>query len=116
TVDLLRDSVGFVYDEEMWPFISMMYDAVFESLFEELASKRTMYKKYKIIVSHNFEIFYDNVDTGMAEQEGCFIPMMDHLGESLRVTGRVNSSKKVTYTTIDNMYGENYATNSDIEH
>ena len=43
------------------------------------------------------------------------LPMMEHIGTSIRLNGKVNMSKKVTYSTIDNMYGENYTTNSDIE-
>lgn len=115
TCALLRDSVGIVYQDDMWPLIPMIYDSVFEALIDHLASKRSMHKKYKIIVGNNFIMSYDNIDTGEAEQEGCFMPMMEHIGTSIRLNGKVNMSKKVTYTTIDSMYGENYATNSDIE-
>jgi hypothetical protein len=116
TCALLRDSVGIVYLDTMWPLIPMIYDAVFESLIEHLSSKRSLHKKYKITVGRNFVMSYDNIDTDSAEQEGCFMPMMDHAGTSIRLAGKINSSKKVTYSVIDNMYGENYATNSDIEH
>ena len=115
TCALLRDSVGIVYQDDMWPLIPMIYDAVFEALIDHLSSKRSMHRKYKIIVGNNFVMSYDNIDTQDAEQEGCFMPMMEHIGTSIRLNANVNMSKKVTYTTIDNMYGENYATNSDIE-
>ena len=61
TCALIRDSVGIVYQDNMWPLIPMIYDAVFESLIEHLASKRSMYKKYKIIVGNNFVMSYDNI-------------------------------------------------------
>lgn len=116
TCKLLRDNVGIVYLDEMWPFIPMVYSATYEAIVDYLASKRTHYSKYKITVGKNFVLSYDNIDTGEAEQEGCFMPMMEHVGECIRLQGKTNISKKVTYATIDNMYSQNFTTNSDIEH
>lgn len=116
TCQLIRDTVGIVYIDSMWPLIPMIYDAVYESLIEHIGNKRGLHKKYKITVGRNFVMSYDNIDTDQAEQEGCFMPMMDHAGTCIRLSGKINSSKKVTFATIDNMYGENYTSNSDIEH
>ena len=115
TCDLLRDTVGIVYQDNVWPLIPMIYDAGFEALIEHLSSKRNLHKKYRITIGKNFIMSYDNIDTDSAEQEGCFMPMMEHIGTTIRLSGKINISKKVNYTTIDNMYGENYATNSDVE-
>lgn len=115
TCKLIQDSVGIVYLDEMWPLIPMIYDAVFESIIEFLASKRMYHKRYKIQIGKNFNIGYENIDTGSAEQEGCFMPMMEHTGTTIRLIGKTNSSKKVTYQTIDNMYAENYTSFGDIE-
>lgn len=115
TCKLVQDSVGIVYLDEMWPLIPMIYDAVFESIIEFLAGKRMYHKRYKIQIGKNFNIGYENIDTGTAEQEGCFMPMMEHTGTTIRLMGKINASKKVTYQTIDNMYAENYTSFGDIE-
>lgn len=116
TCSLVKDTVGLVYLDNMWPLIPMIYDAVFEALIDHLSSKRSFHKKYAVRIGNNFIMSYDNIDTDEAEQEGCFMPMMEHVGTSIRLAGKINMSKKVSYQTIDAMYGENYTTNSDIEH
>lgn len=116
TCMLIRDSVGIVYQDDMWPLIPMIYDAVFEALVDHLVSKRVYHKRYKVSIGKNFVMMYDNIDTGEAEQEGCFMPMMEHSGNTIRFQGHVNQSKKVTYSTIDSMYTENFTNTSDIEH
>lgn len=116
TCALIRDNVGIVYQDDMWPLIPMIYDAVFESIIDLLAGKRLHHKRYKVSIGKNFVMSYENIDTGEAEQEGCFMPMMEHTGNTIRFEGHTNMSKKVTFTTIDSMYTENFTGTSDIEH